>query len=128
MNTLKTYQEVLSMDPDELQNWLEEFIVQIPTSIETVEDMHLASKQLSTLASNFTYLNSLSVYAKNAVRREKKKGKENKEMADVMIDRQNAINSACDSLKLLYSCLSRLITIKQEINRIICLLWNKWHA
>ncbi len=117
MNNTKTYKEVLIMDPNELQEWCDTFIPTIPTAIETVEDMQLASRLLSQLASNFTYLNSLSVYAKNAVRQEKKKGKDNKEVYDAMIDRQNAISSTCDSLKLLYSCLSRLITIKQEINK-----------
>ena len=117
MQNYKTYQEVLSMNPDDLQFWCDSFLVEIPTSIETIEDMQLASRLLSQLASHFTYLNSLSVYAKNAVRREKKKGKENKDVYEAMIDRQNAITSTCDSLKLLYSCLSRLVTIKQEINK-----------
>jgi len=113
----KTQQEVLSMDPDELENWLTNFIVDIPTAVETVEDMQLASRLLSKLASNYAYLNSLAVYAKNAVRREKKKGKENKEVYETLIDRQNAIDSTCDSVKMLYNCLSRLVTIKQEINK-----------
>ena len=113
----KSYLEVLEMDPDVLNDWLLTFLVELPTSIETVEDMQLSSKLLSRLASSYAYLNSLGVYAKNAVRREKKKGKENKEVYEALIDRQNAIDSACDSVKMLYNCLSRLITIKQEINK-----------
>lgn len=113
----KSYLEVLEMDPDVLNDWLLTFLVELPTSIETVEDMQLSSKLLSRLASSYAYLNSLGVYAKNAVRREKKKGKENKEIYEALIDRQNAIDSACDSVKMLYNCLSRLITIKQEINK-----------
>ena len=117
MQNSKTYQEVLIMDPDELENWLVEFVIDIPTSIETVEDMQLASILLSRLASSYAYLNSLAVYAKNAVRREKKKGKDNKDVYEALIDRQNAIDTTCDSVKMLYSCLSRLVTIKQEINK-----------
>lgn len=113
----KSYLEVLEMDPDVLNDWLLTFLVELPTSIETVEDMQLSSRLLSRLASSYAYLNSLGVYAKNAVRREKKKGKENKEVYEALIDRQNAIDSACDSVKMLYNCLSRLITIKQEINK-----------
>ncbi len=113
----KSYQEVLTMDPDFLEDWLSEYVIDIPTSIESVEDMQLASRLLSNLASSYVYLNSLGVYAKNAVRREKKKGKENKEVYEALIDRQNAIDTTTDSVKMLYNCLSRLVTIKQEINR-----------
>ena len=59
----------------------------------------------------------MSVYAKNAVRVEKRKGKDNKETYEDMIDRENAIHSSADNIKMLYNCLSRLITIKQEINK-----------
>lgn len=113
----KSYQEVLIMDPDALEDWLSEYTIEIPTAIETIEDMQLASRLLSRLASSYVYLNSLGVYAKNAVRREKKKGKENKEVYEALIDRQNAIDTTTESVKMLYNCLSRLITIKQEINR-----------
>ncbi len=113
----KSHQEVLVMDPDKLEDWLSEYVIDIPTTIETVEDMQLASRLLSNLASSYVYLNSLGVYAKNAVRREKKKGKENKEVYEALIDRQNAIDVTTDSVKMLYNCLSRLVTIKQEINR-----------
>ncbi len=117
MENLKSYQEILIMDPDELQDWLLRFVIEIPTTVETVEDMQNASKLLSALASSYAYLNSLAVYAKNAVRREKKKGKENKDIYEALIDRQNAIDTTCDSVKMLYNCLSRLVTIKQEINK-----------
>ena len=113
----KSYQEVLIMNPDALEDWLSEYTIEIPTAIETIEDMQLASRLLSRLASSYVYLNSLGVYAKNAVRREKKKGKENKEVYEALIDRQNAIDTTTESVKMLYNCLSRLITIKQEINR-----------
>lgn len=114
----KSYQEVLAMNPDVLNTWLvNSFIIELPSSVETVEDMQTASILLSRLANSYTYLMSLGVYAKNAVRSEKKKGKENKEVYETMIDRQNAINFACDSVKMLYNCLSRLVTIKQEINK-----------
>ncbi len=117
MEYLKTYQEVLTMDPDELQTWLDGFNVTLPTEIETIEDMQDAARKISVLGSNFAYVNSLSVYAKNAVRREKRKGKENKEVYEDMIDRENAIHSAADNIKMLYNCLSRLITVKQEMNK-----------
>ncbi len=117
MELNRTYQEVLVMEPDDLEDWLLEFVLDIPTSVETIEDMQLASKLLSKLASNYAYLNSLAVYAKNAVRREKKIGKDNKDVYEALIDRQNAIDTTCDSVKMLYNCLSRLVTIKQEINK-----------
>ena len=116
-NKTLSYIEVLSMHPNDLTTWTETFKVEIPSSIESVEDMQHAARLLSKLTNIYSYFMSLDVYAKIAVRNEKKKGKDNKEMYELMVDRQYAIKSACETAKMAYNCLSRLITIKQEINK-----------
>ena len=114
---IKTHEEVLGMELNDLNKWLETFRVEIPSIIETIEDMQQAARLLARLTNIYSYFMSLGVYAKIAVRAEKKKGKENKEVYELMIDRQYAISSAIDTTKMAYNCLSRLITIKQEINK-----------
>lgn len=117
MDELKSYQDLLSMEPNELEDWLlKNFSKTIPLQLETVEDMQAAGIILGELVNSYSYLMAMSVYAKTAVRNEKRKGKENKENTDDMIDRQNAINTTCDIIKMQYTGLSRLVTIKKEIN------------
>jgi hypothetical protein len=117
---MKTNAELLQMKPIELQNWLtEEFELtkEIPTDINTIEDMEKASHLIGLFTNRLSYLTALGVYAKMAVRAEKRKGKENKELADDMIDRQYAIDAAANIVKQQYTAVSRMITVKQEINK-----------
>ena len=112
--------EILHMKPIELQNWLTkefELTKNIPTDISTVEDMENASHMISLFTNRLSYLTALGVYAKMYVREEKRKGKENKEKSDDMIDRQYAIDKAADIVKQQYNTVSRMITVKQEINK-----------
>lgn len=117
---IKNNEDVLKMSPIELQKWLtEEFdlLKSIPTDISSIEDMNNASKMISQFTNRLSYLTNLSVFAKIAVRNEKRKGKENKQNSDDMIDRQYAIDKACDIVKQQYNTVSRMITVKQEINK-----------
>lgn len=120
MYNTKTYEEILNMEPLELQKWLlQEFELtkQIPTDISTIEDMTNAGNMISTFTNRLSYLTALGVAAKMNVRKEKRKGKENKEKSDDMIDRQYAIDKAAEIVKQQYNTVSRMITIKQEINK-----------
>lgn len=117
---VKTNAEILQMNPIDLQNWLtEEFELteEIPTDINTIEDMEKASHLIGLFTNRLSYLTALGVYAKMSVRTEKRKGKENKEKADDMIDRQYAIDAAASIVKQQYTAVSRMITVKQEINK-----------
>ena len=116
----KTYTEILSMEPLELQNWITkefELTKEIPTDISSVEDMQNASHMIGTFTNRLSYLTALGVYAKMCVRQEKRKGKENKSNADDMIDRKYAIDKAAEIVKQQYNTVSRMITVKQEINK-----------
>lgn len=119
--------QVLQMDPTLLQDWLtEEFglITPLPTEISTIEDMKNAEKMIATLTNRLSYLSSLGVYAKIAVRNSKRKGKDYKTEYEDMIDRQTAINAAEDTVKQQYNAISRMITVKQEINKEIYMSEN----
>ena len=112
-----TYQELVEMDPLKLMDWLtQNYTVEIPIQLNTVEDMERAGKLLGVLAGNYAYLNTLVSYAKVAVREEKRKGTGNKVSSENMITKRDAIQSFADSQKILYQAISRMITVKQEIN------------
>lgn len=120
-------EQILAMDPTALQNWLAtEFELEVPlkTEISTIEDMKYAEKMIAVLTNRLSYLSSLGVYAKIAVRAAKRKGKEAKEEHEDMVDRQIAINAAEESIKQKYNAISRMITVKQEINKEIYMSEN----
>lgn len=120
-------EQILAMKPIELQKWLDtefELTSSIPTEISTIEDMQNAERLIATLTNRLSYLSSLGVYAKIAVRNAKRKGKEFKEEHEDMVDRQTAINVAEDIIKQKYSAVSRMITVKQEINKEIYMSEN----
>lgn len=120
-------EQILVMDPTSLQKWLDEefeLTKPIPTEISTIEDMQAAEKMIAILTNRLSYLSSLGVYAKIGVRHAKRKGKEGKELWEDMVDRQTAINSAEDTIKQKYNAVSRMITVKQEINKEIYMSEN----
>lgn len=113
-------EQILAMEPTKLQDWLNkefELTKPIPTEISSIEDMTNAEKMIAVLTNRLSYLSSLGIYAKIAVRAAKRKGKESKEEWEDMVDRQTAINSAEDTIKQQYNAVSRMITVKQEINK-----------
>lgn len=111
------YQEILKMEPKSLMNWLvENFKTEIPIQLDTVQDMETAGRLLGKLTNQYAYLVSLATYAKLAVREEKRKGASNKVASDNMIDRRDAIQNMADIIKMQYQAVSRMITVKKEIN------------
>ena len=113
-------EQILKMDPIELQDWLIkefELTTPLPTEISSIEDMKNTEKMISTLTNRLSYLSSLGVYAKIAVRNAKRKGKDFKIEHEDMVDRQTAINAAEETVKQQYNAISRMITVKQEINK-----------
>ena len=104
------------MDPEKLVEWLkDEFLIDVPEEIITVEDMNEAAKLLLRLSSSYSYLCVLLSHAKIAVRA-LKRGTD-KEAIDDMIDRKEAIQNITDSVKQQYAAISRNVTIKIENNR-----------
>lgn len=111
------YREILSMEPLALADWLQRnYTFVLPANIESIEQMKIAGNMLSELTNHYSFMMQLLTYAKIMVRQEKRKGKENKENAEDMIDRKESIQNTADTLKMQYQTISRMITVKKEIN------------
>ena len=104
-----------NMDPEELNaDLIEEYVHEIPVSIETIEDMTKAGRLMGILTNNYAYLlaalNPFKIWVKAA------KASEDKKEYEKMVMRRDSVEAIVDILKQQYNALSRLITIKQEIN------------
>ena len=111
------YNTLLNMTPINLAIWLEkEYASTLPSNIDSMEEMKKVNTQLSKLANSYSFVMQLLTYTKIQVRQEKRKGKENKENYEDMIDRRDTLQNTADILKMQYQTLSRMITVKKEIN------------
>lgn len=109
------YNNLLSMDPNDLLDWLlQNFTVELPTEIISIEDMNNASKLLLQLTSFFSYMNSLSSAAKIA-KREAKRNATTEEYQN-MVDRADIIQNMVDVIKQQYAAISRAVTIHIDNN------------
>jgi hypothetical protein len=115
-NNTSQFENILSLDPEDLLQWLNSnFLEDIPIAINNVEDLKNAGVLLGKLTNIYSYLVSLSMFAKLKVR-EAKKDKENKENIDKAIDRKEIINSYADVIKCQYNAVSRMVTVKKQID------------
>ena len=106
----------------------------IPVRIETPQDMQFAGELLVRITNAYSYLAEvnakLAVYVKAAKQNciVKPKGKDEtlekiqeyqqlKENYEMMVLRKNAVSSFVEILKQQYNCISRMITVKIEINK-----------
>lgn len=108
--------EILAEDPYILLLMLkEEYEYNIPIMIETIDDLKVASQLLGKLAGAYSYLTQLSVSAKLYIR-SAKRDKKSKDYIDDCIDRKAVIDTFTDAIQLQYKAISRMLTIKQQIN------------
>ena len=109
------YSNILRLQPEELFTWLDrEFNVSIPKEIQTVADMENASKILLMLAGYQSYLSSLLAYAE-IITRQAKRTLPKAEYED-SVDKKKVIQAKIDSIKQMYTAVSRAVTIKIENN------------
>lgn len=110
------FENILTLEPEDLLQWLNDnFLEDVPTSVSTVDELKTAGVSLGKLTNIYSYLVSLSLYAKLKVR-EVKKNKENKEIIDKAVDRKEIINSYADIIKCQYTAISRMVTVKKQID------------
>lgn len=103
------------MEPKELLKWLiDEFSVEQPGEIISIQDMELAATLLLKLSSYYSYLCALLSYAKVATREAKRKG--DRTYHEDMVDKKDIIQNMTDSVKQQYASISRAVTIHQENN------------
>ena len=114
---IKQYKDIYDFTPEELLVWLEsKFYIKIPSSLESMFDMQEASRLISKLSNDYTYLTILASYSRIYVRNEKRKGKDFKSIYEDMIDKKEIINDVASAVKQQYQAISRMVTIKKEIN------------
>ena len=113
-----TYDDILQMKPRELINWLEqEFIIQLPANLDTIENLQLAQEMFSKFGNQYAYLTMLFNYAKISLREMKRNKDLPKNEIDDMIDKKDAIEKTMSAVDKLKGDLSRMLTVKQEINK-----------
>ena len=112
-----SYQNILDKEPLDLIKWLEEeFVVNIPENLDSVEQMIWAESLLSKFGSQIVYLDYLLSYAKVTLR-EARRNKLGKEEIEHYIDKKENIERALEGVKALQSAVSRMVTTRQEINK-----------
>ena len=115
-NNNSQFENILSLDPADLLAWLNDnYLETIPTTVTNVEDLKRSGELLGKLTNIYSYLTSLALFAKLKVR-EVKKDKANKEEIDKAIDRKEIINSFAEMIKCQYNAVSRMVTVKKQID------------
>lgn len=110
------YNSILSLEPQELLMWLNEtFMEEIPTSVTSIDELKKAGAMLGKLTNIYSYLTAMSLFAKLKVR-EAKKNKIDKEEIDKCVDRKEIIASFAETVKCQYTAISRMITVKKQID------------
>lgn len=109
-------EDIFSMPPEELiQVISENFQVNIPPYVDSIEDMEQAGRLLGVCASNYSYLINMAMAAKIRKRRVKRDGASKQEAEDAL-SREKIFSTYAEIMKTSYNSISRMITIKQEIN------------
>lgn len=109
------YNTILKLEPKKLLEWMiENFSVQLPSEIITVEDMNRAGELLLKLSANYSYICTL-LSASKIAKREAKRNASTEEYQD-MVDRSEIIQNMTDIVKQQYAAVSRAVTIHIDNN------------
>lgn len=111
-----TFQEIYDEDSYMITEKLtKEFSYELPEFLDNPEDLRKAGVLLGELCSAYSYLVQLASFGKLLVRELKRK-KAPKDEIDNAIDKRDIINNLSDIIKLQYNTVSRMVSIKQQIN------------
>lgn len=112
---MKEYKEILSMNGMEFLSWLEsKFSYEIPSHIETPDDIQYELDCMTVYAGANEYLQTVSSYAKILGRSFKRMGKEYKKDYEDIIDKREAVENKIDSIKLAYQTVNKAVTVAVE--------------
>lgn len=112
-------EELFLLSPIVLTKLLwEEYNFKIPFDEETISigDMRMVQEIITKASNAFSYLTYLSSIAKIKVRQAKREKEMKKEDIEDAIDRKESIGNIAEAVKMQYNAISRLITVKQQIN------------
>lgn len=105
---------MLTISPEELLLILrKKYLVEIPDSIETPEQMQAAGNLLGVCTSNYIYLENMRLAANLAKRRMKREGKPKDEVEDALC-REEIFKTYSEISENTYKTLSRMITTRQQ--------------
>ena len=121
MGSINDNQYILSMSPDALLNWLtDNFTVELPSEVISVEDMNNAARLLLKLTEMYSYINTLLASAKLQKRQcSREKNKEDKQTVKAYedaVDRCEMIEKMAEIVKQQYAAVSRAVTIHMDNN------------
>ena len=112
-NIILNYEQIRIMDPMELtQNMVLEYMRQVPTRIDSPDDLNNIGNLLGELANAKAYL--AGIYSQlQAEARVMKKDKEHKIEAEDMAIRRDAVGTVMESVKNQYDACSRMLTARK---------------
>jgi hypothetical protein len=111
-------EDIFKLDPTKLANLMQEgFSFTIPFNEEdiSIHDLSYMQALIVKAGNAFPYLAYLNSLAKIQVRKAKREKLSKEEIEDA-IDRKEVISNITESVNMQYNAISRLITVKQQIN------------
>lgn len=109
-------EELLSMPPEELMAAASNrFKLDLPPSIDTVDNLNKLAKLMSKSISEYSYLINMAQIARMRKRALKRSGAD-KFMVEDALTREEIFTNYAEIMKAAYQAASRMITVKQEIN------------
>lgn len=109
-------EELLSMPPEELMAAASNrFKLDLPPSIDTVDNLNKLAKLMSKSISEYSYLINMAQIARMRKRALKRSGADKFTVEDALT-REEIFTNYAEIMKAAYQAASRMITVKQEIN------------
>ena len=109
-------EELLSMPPEELMAVASNrFKLDLPPSIDTVDNLNKLAKLMSKSISEYSYLINMAQIARMRKRALKRSGADKFTVEDALT-REEIFTNYAEIMKATYQAASRMITVKQEIN------------
>ena len=109
-------EELLSMPPEELMAAASNrFKLDLPPSIDTVDNLNKLAKLMSKSISEYSYLINMAQIARMRKRALKRSGADKFAVEDAL-NREEIFTNYAEIMKAAYQAASRMITVKQEIN------------
>lgn len=109
-------EELLSMPPEELMAAASNrFKLDLPPSIDTVDNLNKLAKLMSKSISEYSYLINMAQIARMRKRALKRSGTDKFTVEDALT-REEIFTNYAEIMKAAYQAASRMITVKQEIN------------
>ena len=109
-------EELLSMPPEELMAAASNrFKLDLPPSIDTVDNLNKLAKLMSKSISEYSYLINMAQIARMRKRALKRSGADKFTVEDALT-REEIFTNYAEIMKAAYQAASRMITVEQEIN------------